>query len=244
MSFKNQLREDRKNKSPKINAVSHIEDQNCKGCVARIMSKLETEFNVSLEWNSQLKLVDVINHLKTAFPTISFSQKVKATSFMSPDGGILYLVDNKGNSYPILIGEVKNQGTNDLRKAEGKKKQAQGNAIERLGKNVIGFRTYMMDTDIFPFVCFCDGCDFAEDSSILDRVVTIAMFGELNTDHTSNASYQKAVFNRGSYYCREKKWKPEEMETIMYEVAKKAIYYYFSKYGDKDFLNSKRLTLL
>jgi hypothetical protein len=49
--------------------------------------------------------------------------------------------------------------------------------IERLGKNVIGFRTAMLKEDIMPFVCFGYGCDFEEQSSILDRVVTIAMFG-------------------------------------------------------------------
>ncbi|MCQ3807647.1 MAG: hypothetical protein KTV16_10300 [Acidimicrobiia bacterium] len=52
---------------------------------------------------------------------------------------------------------------------EGKPKQAKGNAIERLGKNVIGFRTAMMNEAIVPFVCFGSGCDFADDSSILDR---------------------------------------------------------------------------
>jgi len=60
---------------------------------------------------------------------------------MRPDGGILYIVTKDEQKYPILITEMKNQGTNDLRLKEGKKKQAKGNAIERLGKNVIGFRT-------------------------------------------------------------------------------------------------------
>jgi type II restriction enzyme len=43
--------------------------------------------------------------------------------------------------YPVLIAEVKNQGTNDLRAEEGLLKQAKGNAIERLGKNLLGLRT-------------------------------------------------------------------------------------------------------
>ena len=53
----------------------------------------------------------------------------------------MYIVTKDEQKYPILITEMKNQGTNDLRLKEGKKKQAKGNAIERLGKNVIGFRT-------------------------------------------------------------------------------------------------------
>lgn len=66
---------------------------------------------------------------------------------------------------------------------QGKSKQAKGNAIERLGKNVIGFRAALLKEAIFPFVCFGDGCDFADDSSIVDRVKTIAMFGTLNEIH-------------------------------------------------------------
>ncbi len=45
----------------------------------------------------------------------------------------------------MLIVEVKNQGMNDLRAVEGKPRQAKGNAIERLGNNVIGFRTAMVN---------------------------------------------------------------------------------------------------
>ena len=36
------------------------------------------------------------------------------------------------------------------------------NAIERLGKNVIGFRTALLNEAIFPFVCFGDGCDLKD----------------------------------------------------------------------------------
>ncbi len=59
---------------------------------------------------------------------------------MKPDGGILAIKSSKDSTltYPILISEVKNQGTNDLRAKEGLRQQAQGNAIERLGKNLNG----------------------------------------------------------------------------------------------------------
>ena len=154
---------------------------------------------------------------------------------MSPDGGITFLRDHAGNLYPVLIAEVKNQGTNDAREAEGKRKQAQGNAVERLGKNVVGLRTYMLHEGIFPFVCFGDGCDFAPSSSILDRVLTIAMFGDLNVDHTANEG-PNGMFNRGSYYFREAYWTASEMKAILKEVAKRSVYYYFSKYGDSSFL--------
>lgn len=135
---------------------------------------------------------------------------------------------------PILISEVKNQGTNDLRVAEGKSKQAQGNAIERLGKNVIGFRTAMMNEGIIPFVCFGYGCDFADTSSILDRVVTIAMFGPLNRINVVNQG-ESGVFNRGSFFFREAAWSEEEMSAIMHEIAQRSVHYYYAKYGQEAF---------
>lgn len=127
-------------------------------------------------------------------------------TFMSPDGGILsILAAEDEHTFPILITEVKNQGTNDVRAAEGLKKQAMGNAIERLGKNVIGFRAMMLDEGIIPFVCFGYGWDFQDGSSILDRVKTIAMFGELNRVNVVPEG-EEGLINRGSFYFRQEPW--------------------------------------
>ena len=154
---------------------------------------------------------------------------------MRPDGGVLSVVDRDGTIYPILITEVKNQGTNYLRAEEGKPKQPKGNAIERLGKNVIGIRTALMPEGIVPFLCFGYGSDFADDSSILDRVSTIAMFGPLNQVNVVNQSTDSKSFNRGSFFFREEPWSIEEMEERMFEVASRAIHYYFARYGSDMF---------
>ena len=154
---------------------------------------------------------------------------------MRPDGGILSLQRNDGKTYPILITEVKNQGTNDIRAREGKPKQSKGNAIERLGKNVIGFRTAMITEGIFPFICFGDGCDFEDGSYILDRVTTIAMFGRLNQINLHVDGLPHARFDRGSFFLRPELWTAEETRVPMLEIAKDAVYYYFSKYGDDCF---------
>ncbi len=137
--------------------------------------------------------------------------------------------------YPILIAEVKNQGTNDLRVAAGLPKQARGNAIERLGKNLIGLRMALMRESIFPFVCFGYGCDFEETSSILDRVTTMAMFGKLNTTYLYNEGPCGRI-NRGSFYFRPQPWTVDEMAAIMKDIAERSVYYYFSKYGEDHFL--------
>ena len=146
------------------------------------------------------------------------------------------MVNKRGKRFPILITEKKNQGTNDLRAQEGKKKQAKGNAIERLGKNVIGLRTALLNENIFPFICFGDGCDFEDGSSIIDRVITIAMFGELNVEHLHNIP----PFNRGSFYFRDKQWTEQEMFELSEKVAVSSVFYYFSKYGEDSFLPNKR----
>lgn len=214
-----------------INNTSKKQEKEVIAALKEVQERLLRAFpSVKLRHEPLILLKDVVDHLRESFPDEDFFYRL-ATSFMRPDGGILYIVDSKGKTYPILVSEVKNQGTNDLRAQEGKPRQAQGNAIERLGKNVIGFRTFLLPEGIFPFVCFGYGCDFDEDSSILDRVITIAMFGKLNTVYLHN----EGCFNRGSFFFRKKKWGIEEMVRVMYEIAEKSIYYYFSKYGKEAF---------
>ena len=231
MSKKLELREQRY--KTVINKKSKKQELELINALKNTVAVLEERFDVTFEHDNTLNLLSAIESLKKTFKEVDFGSP-KPTSRMSPDGGILYLKDKSNEKYPILITEVKNQGTNDLRLEEGKKKQAQGNAIERLGKNVIGFRTFLLTENIFPFVTFGYGCDFADDSSILDRVLTIAMFGKLNTIYVSNTGPNN-VFNRGSFFFREPKWTLQEMENIMTEIATRSIHYYFSKYGESSF---------
>ena len=216
-----------------INDTSTKQEKLLLRAVERVSESLLNKFpGISLRWKQSVKLVDIIRSLKEHFPNVTFASPLE-TSTMKPDGGFLYIVSKSGEEYPILITEKKNQGTNDLRKKEGKKKQAKGNAIERLGKNVIGLRTALLSENIFPFICFGDGCDFEEGSSIIDRVITIAMFGEINVEHLHNIP----PFNRGSFYFRSQQWTEEEMFSYSERIATSAIYYYFSKYGEEHFID-------
>jgi type II restriction enzyme len=191
------------------------------------------KFSVRLDHVSDMNLQILVEELEDRYPDVDFYYHFRSSS-MRPDGGILSIVSKENIKYPILISEAKNQGTNDLRAEEGLAKQAKGNAIERLGKNVIGFRTALLHESIFPFVCFGDGCDFAQDSSILDRVITISMFGGLNKIRVHNEG-ANGIFNRGSFYFRAEKWSVDEMAAIMKDIAEKSVYYYFSKYGETKF---------
>lgn len=218
-----------------INKTSKKEDKLIQKVTREVIDAIESEYSgIKVSWDNTLYLKDILSQLEAKYksPGFQFAKTNNARSNMRPDGGIVSIVDKDGNKYPILIGEVKNQGTNNKRRAAGLPNQSLGNAVERLGKNVIGMKTFMMEEEIFPFVCFGDGCDFAKGSSILDRVVTIAMFGELNKIHVKD----EGPFKRGSFFFREKAWTDKEMRKILLEVAETSIQYYIGKYKKERFM--------
>lgn len=150
-----------------------------------------------------------------------------------PDGGILYLMNKKtGEKFPLVIAEIKRQGTNKERIAEGKSKQATGNAIERLGKNLIGIRTMMNYEEITPFVCFGWGCDFAlnseETGTVRSKVVMMNEFYDLNKIYIFKRDGSSDVnsFSPVSMFFREERWSVDEMFNIMKEIAETSIRYY------------------
>jgi len=232
MAKKHQLRQTRS--GTVINTTSAGQERDIYQALKQVAETIGKQYQLHLHHDSAWPLKYIVDLLRQHFPDEDWFYHF-ATSSIKPDGGILSLLDADGKKYPILISEVKNQGTNALRAQEGLKKQAKGNAIERLGKNVIGLRTALFYESIFPFVCFGYGCDFADDSSILDRVSTIAMFGKLNATHLHNTG-EGGRFNRGSFYFREERWSVDEMSNILFDVAERSIYYYFSKYGKQTFL--------
>ena len=235
MSSKAGLRERRT--GTVINATAKQQESSLIKALYRVENYLNQKFsgNIRINHRKIWFLKDIVSSLCIHFPEIEFHTHSDKTH-MKPDGGILCLesLKNDGSIYPILISEVKNQGTNDLRLEEGKDEQASGNAIERLGKNVIGFRIALLHENIFPFVCFGYGYDFRKGSSILDRVTTIAMFGKLNKTYLNNEENGK--FNRGSFYFRRQEWEEDEMFEVMKDISVRSIYYYFSKYGENNFI--------
>ncbi|HOE13013.1 MAG TPA: EcoRI family type II restriction endonuclease [bacterium] len=237
MARKEQLRQQRT--GTVINVTSKKQESDIIQALLRVEDHLTERFNkkISLVHVKQWFLKDIVAELRYTYPDIEFHYHFNSSS-IRPDGGILYMQGRPDDaiSYPILIGEVKNQGTNDLREKEGLPRQARGNVIERLGKNLICLRTALMRESIFPFICFGYGCDFADNSSILDRVSTMAMFGKLNKIYLHNEAGGK--LNRGSFYFRETKWSVDEMVKIMNEIAERSVLYYYSKYGEEHFTKS------
>ncbi len=233
MARKHQLRAQRT--GTVINATSKEQEKDITKALKEVVRHLRERFpGLKFAHNRQWLLREIVRELRFAEPGADFHFHFD-TSALRPDGGILTILGppNDTLSYPILIAEVKNQGTNDLRASEGRPKQARGNAIERLGKNLIGLRTALMREQIFPFVCFGYGCDFAPDSSILDRVSTMAMFGRLNRTYLYNEA--EGRLSRGSFYFRERRWSVHEMADIMQDISVRAVQYYLSKYREVHF---------
>ncbi|NMC21773.1 MAG: hypothetical protein GYA33_15290 [Thermogutta sp.] len=219
-----------------INATSKQQESDIIQALSRVVLHIQGRFQtaVALTHQKQWLLKDIVAELRRTYPDVEFHYHFDRSS-IRPDGGILAIkgLPGDGLTYPILIAEVKNQGTNLLRAQEGLPRQAKGNAIERLGKNLIGLRVALLRESIFPFVCFGYGCDFQPTSSILDRVSTMAMFGRLNKTYLYNEESGK--FNRGSFYFRPERWSVDEMASVMQDIAERSVLYYFSKYGEARF---------
>ena len=214
-----------------LNVTSSKQEIELGEALVEVSEAITLRFGLELVHHKNVLLSSIVEDLKEAYPSVEWAN-MSPRSAMNPDGGILSAVTADGRHLPILITEVKNQGTNDLRAAEGLKRQSMGNAIERLGKNVIGFRTMMLEEGIIPFLCFGYGYDFHEGSSILDRVRTIAMFGELNRVSVVPEG-EDGRFNRGSFFFRQEPWSREEMVDVMEEVATRSVFFYLSKYGER-----------
>ena len=132
--------------------------------------------------------------------------------YIQPDGGILYLILN-GVEYPILVGEAKQQGTNDKREEEGKKLQSLGNAIERAAKNYLELKCYFKPYNYFPYQLFAAGCDFKEGSSIIDRLDVMTEYEPRNKDYTFHKD------KIASIWIREETWTPQEIYDRLYNTA-------------------------
>jgi len=218
------------------NSISKKDDKNIYLAAKKVMEYLEERFemetkfeNYHLKFEKTIKICDMINFLKkrgarTEFFAYNDTNKIK------PDGGIIYLVDEINDiKYPLVIAEVKHQGTNKERVKEGKKEQATGNAVERVGKNLTAIKAYMHYENITPFVCFGHGCDFAADNkTVLSKVWCLNEFYDINKIYVNKRDNDRehGGFAPVSMYFREDIWTVEEMFDIMKEIAEYSFRYW------------------
>ena len=218
----------RKNKNQHSikNSVSKKMDDNIDIALKKLVLFLRKKYpNLTFEHKNKLLLTEIIADLSRKYPQYAkdFSS-VTGKSFIKPDGGFLYAIDKKGNKRLILVAEVKHQGTNDKRLREGLRKQSKGNAIERLGKNLTAVRAIFKNEDLIPFVCFGNGDDFKDESTIRDRVITMNYFFPLNEIFIKK---EYLPFEPVSMFFRYKNWRTGEMVEKMKSIAEEAISHHF-----------------
>lgn len=235
MSQHESLRERFEQHKPK-NTQSKKDDKDIYGAAAAVINYLQARFdmdnnyeNYHLEYDNKIKISDMIKFIKKkGFRNEFYAYDENRAIF--PDGGVIYLVDEKDNiKYPLVIAEVKHQGTNKERVKEGKRKQATGNAIERLGKNLTAIKAYMHYENITPFVCFGHGCDFAEhEHTVLSKIWCLNEFYEINKIYVNKRDNDRehGGFSPVSMYFREEAWTQEEMFDIMKEIAEYSFRYW------------------
>lgn len=209
------------------NTLSKHDDRKVSVAMLRVVTYLNGRFRLrelgySLEYVRSMKLTELIGVIRSYDRRTEFAPLTKSdTSCIKPDGGILVLRRDGDGQYKrvVLAVEMKHQGTNAKRLLEGLKKQSMGNAIERLGKNLIGVRATLQYEKVTPFVCFGWGDDFAEGSSIRDRVITMNEFYPLNRIFV----HKKDGYAPVSMFFREREWEEVELFDIMKEIAEAAI---------------------
>lgn len=230
------LRENTNQHKPK-NDNSKWQDKKIIKATNRVIDELSNRYpNLEFELDKRLFLKDLVVSLKKQNPDYDFEDVMK-TTYMKPDGGILYMI-NDGIKHPILVSEEKQQGTNDIRMAEGLDKQSKGNAVERIGKNIGVVELLFCNENINPFVAFLQGCDFHPTETIPDRVKATFRFLRKNQINL----YKKRLGDlsvAGSYYMKGNKadlgeprveWSEDEMYDVMIQIADKSVEYYLTKY--------------
>lgn len=237
MASSEQLRRNTAQHKPK-NTESATDDKEIfeamNDCIAYLNKRFRKElrdyqlkFRKTISFGEMIGMVEA-RKVRSEFDTTFMNREIR------PDGGVIWL-EPKSESEPsrlVLVSEVKKQGTNKAREKEGLKKQAQGNAIERLGKNLTGIKAMMNHERITPFVCFGWGCDFIEnytsDDFVMSKISMLNEFYKLNKiyvykrDGNSNSNSFAPV----SMFFREERWTRKEMFEVLKEIGEDAIRYY------------------
>lgn len=237
MANSQDLRDNIAQHAPK-NKESHRNDKAIHGamqdCIHYLRERMcENLDGYCLTFEKSISFAQLINMIRVSNKRIEFDHTFSGRT-IKPDGGMIWLTKKDDAEYRrlIVVSEVKKQGTNDVRQAEGKSKQAQGNAIERLGKNLIGIRAALNHEPLTPFVCFGWGCDFSDPYENSDFVMSKVLM--MNESYPLNKTYvfkkdgssDKNHFAPVSMYFREPEWTRAEMFAVLKEVAETSLRYY------------------
>ncbi len=232
-----------------VTAQKH--DMSIREVAAGVLTKLSEEFpDIEFRQRPSLSKKEINQKLHGFDSRLGQALFVESAS-IRPDGAITEVLDQHGNWRVILVGESKHQG-NDVEKIlagvmQGKDKDqdfmAAGNAVERMHKNVLEIRNFMLDEKHFPYIVFLQGSNFAtesfdvsrpdgrvvhvaHDSGMLNRIdrITASSFSrEINENYCENIIVRAGNFDHmlhiASLYCKADPWKAAEMAKIMHDVA-------------------------
>jgi hypothetical protein len=157
------------------------------------------------------------------------------------DAHIIYLTIKDGdivNKYPLFMGEMKKQGTNNKRIKEGKGKQAQGNAAgDRVAKNylIASDYCYACDSDFFPYNVFLHGFDFSNSEiTTTTKSKLTPLFGSLNVFNPwfdKDALILLSSHKGGSCFYQEDEFTEDWLMKICYSCCVEGIKHYLKKYN-------------
>lgn len=222
---------------------------------AGVLAVLAEDFpNLEFRQRNSLRKQEIHKKLSTIDPRLGKTLFVGSSS-IRPDGAITEVKDRHGRWRVVLVGESKHQG-NDIEKItvgekQGKKKDQDfmvaGNAIERVHKNILEIRNFMINEEHFPYVVFLQGSNFATESfeiktqdgrivkvihnsgmlNRIDRVTASNLGREINKNYCENITISVSGSSRtlqiASLYFQAVPWEAKEMGEIMLDVAKTSL---------------------
>ncbi|MEW6514944.1 MAG: EcoRI family type II restriction endonuclease [Pseudomonadota bacterium] len=239
MGARNTLRKNSEQHKPK-NTKSKVDDKRIYRAMELVIEYLKERFpewvgdngDYDLKFSKEITIEQMIGVIRQRQLRTEFDLSVIDRS-IRPDGGLIALVRKNASEREyykiVLISEIKRQGTNDEREKEGKEKQAVGNAIERLGKNLTGIRAMLNHEAVTPFVCFGWGCDFDDsEKTVMSKLCLLNEFYPINKTYVlkRDGDANHSRFAPVSMFFRTEQWSVDEMVKIMKEVAETTLRQY------------------
>lgn len=236
-------------------AAAQKHDLSIREVTAGVLAELAVEYpNLEFRQRNSLSKSEIHAKLQAIDPRLGQALFVDSSS-IKPDGAITEVLDKNGKWRVILVGESKHQG-NDVEKIvagvkQGKAKDQDfmvaGNAIERVHKNIVEFRNFMLDERHFPYVVFLQGSNFATETftintpdgreivishkagmlNRIDRVTASSLGREINHNYCENifvnAGGIQQMLQVASLYFQASPWSAKAMAEVLLAVAKTSI---------------------
>jgi type II restriction enzyme len=236
-------------------AAAQKHDLSIREVTAGVLAEIAAQYpNLEFRQRASLGKAEIHAKLNSIDDRLGRTLFVDSAS-IKPDGAITEVLDKNGNWRVVLVGESKHQG-NDVEKIvagvlQGKNKDqdfmAAGNAIERVHKNIVEFRNFMLDERHFPYVVFLQGSNFATETfsvtrpdgrvveishkagllNRIDRVTASNLGCEINQNHCENINVdiggRAQLMQIASLYFQASPWSAKAMAEVLLDVAQTSI---------------------